>query len=309
MYYPEKLKIHSRYSWNFRDAPPFNATAVKAYSQRIDDILPLHIHDFYELNIILGGNGRHYIGDRNVPTQKGDVFVIPPSISHGYFADGTLEIFHILLSNEFLHRYSAPLMKLTGYKMLFEVEPILRQSVESYFYLSLDGKELDGLTPLFGEMLGECAKSGSDKDIRLSFTALHLLGKLCEKMSEEKLGNGEKSLGRHTVSVIKSIEYIENNFDKKLSFHEAAADCGMSYCTYLRVFKQLTGTTPIKYQRDCRIKKAENLLAFTTETVLSVALALGYYDSAHFIREFKSLKGLSPTRFRESAAKNDNAHI
>lgn len=299
MYYPDELPLHSKYVWSFDDAPPFGKCSVKAYSQRITDLLPLHIHDFYELNIVLGGSGRHYIGQRNVPTEVGDVFVIPPDIAHGYFADTPLEILHILPSNGFLHRYSDTLSTLSGYKMLFEVEPVLRSSVESEFYLSLGERELKELNYRFSELLSENAKSDRDSDTRMSFTVLSVIGTLCEKMAATAIAEKDGMLDRHAVSVIKSIEYLENNIGQKISFRSLAADCGMSYSAYLRVFKRLTDTTPAEYKRECRIKKAEELLKYSDETVLSAALTLGYYDSAHFIREFEKYKGVSPTVFRD----------
>ena len=93
LYYPSSLSRHTKYRWSYKDAIPKKDTSIKAYLQRIDKMLPLHIHDFYELNIIISGDGRHYIGNRNVPTQKGDVFIIPPDISHGYFTDGSLDMY------------------------------------------------------------------------------------------------------------------------------------------------------------------------------------------------------------------------
>lgn len=67
MLYPEGLPRHNKYLWSFEDAYPQGERPVKAYSQHIDGLLKLHVHDFYELNIIIGGTGRHYIGQKNVP--------------------------------------------------------------------------------------------------------------------------------------------------------------------------------------------------------------------------------------------------
>ncbi|MBO5746840.1 MAG: helix-turn-helix transcriptional regulator [Clostridia bacterium] len=52
------------------------------------------------------------------------------------------------------------------------------------------------------------------------------------------------------------------------------------------------------YFVDNQASKAEEMLKFSDESVLSVALTCGFYDSAHFIREFKAEYGVSPTAYR-----------
>ena len=298
MYYPEKLPTHKKYSWRFDDAQPYGAELVKSYHHRIPQILPLHIHDFYELNIVVSGSGRHYIGSRNVPTQVGDVFVIPPDIEHGYRSDGSLDVFHILLSNSFSAKHSDDLAKLPGYKMLFEIEPVLRCRLESAFYLSLKGSELRKCMSMISDIQKDNDRTDIGHNIRQSFKVLAFIAVLCEQMAISK-PLSEDIPNQYAVSVLKSIEYIESKFSEKIIYTLLAENCQISYSTYLRVFKQLTGTTPVKYQQNCRLKKAAELLEFSDETVLSIALDIGYYDSAHFIREFIRFKGVSPTQYRE----------
>lgn len=299
MYYPEKLPMHKKYSWSFDDARPYGAELVKSYRHRIPQILPLHIHDFYELNIVISGSGRHYIGDRNVPTQVGDVFVIPPKVEHGYWSDGSLNVFHLLLSNSFLAKHSDDLTRLPGYKTLFEIEPVLRCRLESTFYLSLKEDEFQKFITVISDIQKDNDRTDIGHNIRQSFNVLAFIGALCERMAvSHRLP--EDIPKPHAVSVLKSIEHIEGKFSEKILYTSLAKHCQMSYSTYLRVFKQLTGTTPIKYQHNCRLKKATELLEFSDGTVLSIALDVGYYDSAHFIREFIRFKGVSPTQYRAS---------
>ena len=40
----------------------------------------MHRHEFFELNIITGGHGMHYIEDDRFMVKRGHVFVIPPRI-------------------------------------------------------------------------------------------------------------------------------------------------------------------------------------------------------------------------------------
>lgn len=297
MYYPDPLPKHDKYSWGFDDVRPYEDRLVKAYYHPISDFLRLHVHDFYELNIVVAGSGRHYIGRHNIPTQIGDVFVIPPEVEHGYYSDGTLNVFHILLSNSFSAKHAEELAELPCYKMLFEIEPTLRCQTKSMCYLTLSGKPFKLCERIISDIQNENEKTDEGRGIRQAFLALTLIGMLCEQMTLGAHSLSE-NFDRDTISVIKSIERIENEFQNKLPVELLSKECKMSYSTYLRTFRKLTGVTPLQYQRACRLKKAEELLKFSEETILSVALTCGYYDSAHFIREFTAVKGMSPTAYR-----------
>lgn len=298
MYFPEKLPLHKHYKWLFHEARQKNAEIVKSYYDKIADNLDMHVHDFYEINIVTSGCGRHYIADRNVPTEVGDVFVIPPEIPHGYHTNSTLTVFHVLLSNEFTAKYINDLKTLKGFKMLFEVEPILRSNTESTFYLTLDKVSFTACQKLMDTLQSEYTDVSCDANLRRTFNALSLIAMLCDKMNSSSMNSSFNIQSNQAVSIIKSIESIENNYNTKLNFEKIASDCKMSYSTYLRLFKQLTNMTPLKYLMSCRIKNAELMLSNSDETVLSIALSTGFYDSAHFIREFKAFKGISPAEYR-----------
>ena len=45
---------------------------------------PMHTHNFYELNIVISGDGTHHMNTSSCRITTGDVFIMPPGISHGY---------------------------------------------------------------------------------------------------------------------------------------------------------------------------------------------------------------------------------
>lgn len=66
-----------------------------------------------------------------------------------------------------------------------------------------------------------------------------------------------------------------------------------------RVFKEWVGISPKQYSRLLRINSARHQLKSSkSDTDLSeVALAAGYFDQAHFNREFKRVVGLTPGQY------------
>lgn len=69
--YPEFLPKHVKTeSFNLNDAR-FTLRERLAYYHDNEFPLLMHKHDFYELNIIVEGNGLHYIKDKNFPVSPG----------------------------------------------------------------------------------------------------------------------------------------------------------------------------------------------------------------------------------------------
>ena len=50
----------------------------------LEEYTPIHTHNFHELNIVIAGNGKHYINGSMMHITIGDLFIMPPNVSHGY---------------------------------------------------------------------------------------------------------------------------------------------------------------------------------------------------------------------------------
>jgi AraC-like DNA-binding protein len=68
--------------------------------------------------------------------------------------------------------------------------------------------------------------------------------------------------------------------------------------TLQRLFREYVGVGPKWVVRRFRLQEAAELLATTRETVASVAARLGYFDQAHFVRDFKTVVGVTPVEFK-----------
>lgn len=239
--------------------------------------VPLHSHEFYELNIVLSGSGTHTLGDSCIGVRPGDVFVIPPGVKHTYAADSSLDIYHILLKTSFLLRYFDDLNDLPGFKILFEIEPALRKTNSDRFVLRLHTEELSEVNIAIATI----AKAQAEKQHGYqNLTTLHLICTLSMKMHARN-HDIESESGTSTLTVMHTTEYIRNHLDQKLTVAHLAMLAAMSVASYNRAFKKLMHTTPAEYILDCRIQKAETLLAEKKLTKSEVALHCGFYDISH----------------------------
>ena len=77
-----------------------------------------------------------------------------------------------------------------------------------------------------------------------------------------------------------------------------AAELGVSHKHFIAEFRRSVGLTPKVYGRICRFQ--EVLRRIHQQKAMEwagVACACGYFDQAHFVRDFKEFSGLNPSKF------------
>ncbi|XID94123.1 DUF6597 domain-containing transcriptional factor [Paenibacillaceae bacterium WGS1546] len=82
---------------------------------------------------------------------------------------------------------------------------------------------------------------------------------------------------------------------------------GLSAKKFIQLFKEEVGMTPKRFCRVMRFQEA--LIALGQGKPIDwvhLAIACGYYDQAHFIREFRAFSGLTPTEYEPVAGRHRN---
>ena len=95
-----------------------------------------------------------------------------------------------------------------------------------------------------------------------------------------------------------AIQFIRENIDKDISFHDIAAHLKMSAFHFARMFRHATGDSPHQYIVRCRVDRAKELLAETKLPITDVAFEVGYKTQSHFTTCFGKLVGVTPAAFR-----------
>jgi len=94
------------------------------------------------------------------------------------------------------------------------------------------------------------------------------------------------------------ITLMEHDFDQHLSLAILAKAVNLSPWRLCHIFKIDTSVAPLHYLRSLRMEHAKILLETTFLSVKQIMTEVGVSDESHFVRDFKSAYGVSPTRFR-----------
>ena len=151
--------------------------------------------------------------------------------------------------------------------------------------LSLTFKELDGYDPVAGPCLADSL--GLAVGLRLIELAYGI-----DKAS------GHFRLARPQIS--RAISYVEDNVARPLSLSELSEAASLSRVQFVRQFKAVTGQPPHAYILQRRIERAKELLKNSDQTIVGVAMDLGFYSQGHFTKIFSKFTGETPGRWRSS---------
>ena len=114
-------------------------------------------------------------------------------------------------------------------------------------------------------------------------------------------GRSIESSSKGSVLLNKSINYINEYFNKKIPITKLASIENMCMTTYNKYFKKIMGISPTKYIIELRMTSAKELLEFTDLPIKEIAITCGYDDLNFFSKTFKTTEGITPSDYRKEA--------
>jgi len=142
----------------------------------------------------------------------------------------------------------------------------------------------------------------------------HLLALLNQSRTvEEKFDHLEHFLLRAAARPLetdRAVSFATQEFLRDPGFLSSAAvadTLGMSQRRFIQLFRDWVGMTPKLF---CRVQRFHNVIRMTSELQrvdwADVALMHGYYDQAHFIRDFQEFSGATPTEYLDLRTEHMN---
>jgi AraC-like DNA-binding protein len=147
-----------------------------------------------------------------------------------------------------------------------------------------------------GEILGKPIKqlhsqllTTSDPSERIALLESFLLKRLIQtekrSLRIDRVGHILKSMARDPAEVkIKAI----------------ATQHGITARYLNKLIYQHTGLTPISFSKIKRFQRSLRLIAKNDQPLTAIAYDCGYFDQSHFIKEFKSFTGLTPSAWMKN---------
>lgn len=100
-------------------------------------------------------------------------------------------------------------------------------------------------------------------------------------------------------------EYIEKNYEEKISVDSLATLLGLSRRNLERRFRKVTHNSIVEYMQRVRIESAKQTLERNRENVNEAMYKSGYTDIKAFRTTFKKITGLSPLEYRNKFSRSE----
>ena len=183
---------------------------------------------------------------------------------------------------------------------LYLFEPFLEAAVSPRIFLLSEGSHLR-LAECFRKMAYLIREQPHDRWPCLARSYLIEALFLLRLVAQE--GEHVEDFGpEHGVSRLdKALWLVHERFNEPLSLAEIARCCASNRTSLNAHFRLRTGMTMRAYLTELRMSMAANLLRDTRLPVAEIASRVGYENTSHFARNFRVLKGQTPSAYRESA--------
>lgn len=299
------------YDWHNRDLSGEAMALTNHYFHR-NYTSVRHRHEYWELNIVVSGNGTHYVDNKEYRCMAGDVYVIPPFISHQYNSDGNLDVHNIMLNDTWMKHYVADCDLLPCFYSLFSPLPIVTPNGEYSLMLRIkkaDFKILENLLKLYTTTYPNKMNSRKANpqiqichNTMMASHAFTIVAFICQCYASYGKSTPLGSNAANSNDFAKSLHYIHAHYNEKISVDELANQASMSYSTYNRIFRKTMQCSPLEYVNDYRISVSKYCLR-KGFSIAETASMTGFFDHSHFIKTFVKITGQTPAEYRNNSQK------
>lgn len=252
-------------------------------------------HEYIEVGVVTQGNGVHCIDGNTVPCKSGDIYVVPPGISHEYFL--------LCPGDELIVR-----------KLLFKPqdwfhgEAVLGGSKHYCYgvfndggavaYAMLNARMNEKINGIMDDIESELSDKEEDWKT-LVFTYLVWLLSYLSRYINRSVKNSYKKTKDWEVASL-AMKIVEEEFsDHEISLESVAARVFVSPSKLSRVFKAEVGQLFSEYLRDVRLNYAARLLKETELSVEQIFSRCGIYGISSFYRNFREAFGMTPQIYKQ----------
>ena len=248
----------------------------------------LHQHEEIQLSYIAEGEGTLVVGDTISNYKKGDVLAFDGNLPHVFKSEPNPEEKSLMLTLFFTRDSFGD--------DFFDLEEL--SEIQSFFTRIANGFKITSNKTSLEEAF--TSLKGSSKLER--FVTLLRILKLITKAKKQPLSsfvykkNYSANEGKRMRDVM---NYTMNHFDEAITLDKIAEVASMTKNAFCKYFKKRTNKTYVQFLTELRIENACKLLLNRKELPISeVAYQCGFGNLSNFNRQFKDIKGKTPSKYR-----------
>ncbi|MBR2044151.1 MAG: helix-turn-helix domain-containing protein [Clostridia bacterium] len=266
---------YKSFSFDEHISRKFNITAHKKH---FNGNTGIHFHEFFEIELVIGGSGACMLNGVEVPLQRGSGYILTPVDFHNLMAEPTLELYNIMFDESIVNK---------------ELITKLFNNSESKFF-SFNEEELKEFSVLADILIKERNQNAYN-----SRGAISNLTELLITHIIRKIDDGAERLQGSSGDIDYALRYIYTHLRENPSRNKVAEICNYSPNYFSRLFYEYTGQKYVDFLNSLKISRAKKLLSLSDLTVNEIAFECGFTSVSNFYRVFKKSEGIQPLSYKK----------
>ena len=260
-----------------------------------------HIHNEFEIFIVLKGSGIAKIKNKSYTIKTGDAYLINSGEVHSYMRDPLFTLdsedvsdvplfLFVQISNHCLREYF-PQIRTTIFNSCNLRDYLSEEEVTNVVRLLVDAAKAYFIEePLYQlNILSNIAK---------------VLATCYKKVPHEIISEAQKtSLKQKNLRVERIISYIDANFETQIRLQDLAEQENLSPTHFSHLFTSLFGVTFQNYVNIKRMEQCIRLMPNKEKTLLEISYESGFSDPKYMNRMFIKHYGYTPKEYRKRLGK------
>lgn len=235
-----------------------------------------HVHEFFELEFVLDGEGEQNLNGSVYKLQKGSFYLLTPIDFHSISSENGITVANISFRQTAISEERQMQFINRRHNLFCTLRNDEKEYIETI--INMFGSEFSGNAPERSEILS------------------HLLEILLTVIARNSAT--DKPLNSNGIE--KSLQYIFRHFREELSLETVAEKGGYSPTYFSALFHKGTGKRLSDFINDLRVHYAKLLLRSTNLSVTEICEKSGFKSLSNFFRVFNK-EGLTPKEYRNNS--------
>jgi AraC-like DNA-binding protein/mannose-6-phosphate isomerase-like protein (cupin superfamily) len=262
------------------------------YPQFSKYLLEIHWHDEMEFLFVERGPTLVRLNERSFLAEEGQAIVIPPGVIHtAESVNGKPFMFQaVVFSLSLIDNDPADSCHQKYFKHLRDGRTRLASLVNQHEPWGRDViTRIRAIARLYFDK-----PPGFELGIKSALYEIFFVFFMANRLETEAVRGSSRDVERFKVI----FEYIKNNFASHLTVEELALKINITKYYFIRMFKRITGRTPLDYLNHYRMQQAAKLLETNKFKIIDIAYEVGINDDSYFTKLFNKHFGVNPSEYR-----------
>lgn len=242
-----------------------------------------HVHNWFDISFIMKGSVTYEIDGKIYEVSEGEVVIVGPGKYHKEVCSPETQFEVLFVCVHFTKDGKA--FDIASYLNIPEVTKI---------------SDLKEIYDIFNCILNEVTYREDGYLLKINAQVYNLLVALCRNKDGANKGiDSIKKINDLRKNKITGDikEYLEANYNKRISLNELSKIFFLSPQYISSLFKKQTGYSPVEYLNKIRITRAKEMLMAGEDNVGKVAEEVGISDIHYFYKVFRQFEKKTPVQF------------